>query len=134
MPSEGNLPGCSIAVRSRYSIDAMEMYQHDNAGAFRFVLRGELSGRQVPELECAWTTAQSILNGRDLAVDVSGVTNADKSGVDLLLRMRDSGARLGAPLPLASEELLRSLGLPVAVRAGGNLTQRALRWLGFSTA
>src|SRR5438046_231749 len=118
-----------MIARSRRCIDTMEMYQHDGATMFRFVLRGDLTGGDVPELEHAWTTAKSILNGRDLAVDVSGLTNADESGVDLLFRMRDSGARLSAPLPLASEELLRSLGVPVAARAEGFLRQRVLRWL-----
>jgi len=112
----------------------MELYQHDNAAMFRFVLRGGLTGAYVTELEHAWTTAQSILNGRDLAVDVSAMTNADESGVDLLFRMRDSGAHLMAPLPPASEELLRSLGVPVAAPAGGFLRERMLRWLRLSNA
>ena len=115
-------------------MSAMEMYQHDNAAMFRFVLRGALTGGWVPELEHAWTTAKSILDGRDLAVDVSGMTNADESGVELLFRMRASGARLTAPLPPASEELLRSLGVPVAARADGPLGQRLLRWLRLSGA
>jgi hypothetical protein len=107
----------------------MEMYQHDSAPMFRFVLRGNLAGHAVPELEHAWTTAKSILNGRDLLVDVSGVTDADEFGVDLLFRMRDSGARLTAPLPPASEEFLRSLGVPVAAPAGDLFTKKVLRFL-----
>ena len=122
-----------MTARSRWSID-MEMYQHDYAAMFRFVLSGDLTGDGVPQLEHAWTTAKSILHGRDLAVDVSGLTNADESGLDLLFRMRDSGARLSAPLPPASEELLRSLGVPVAAPAGGFLGQRVLRWLRLSNA
>jgi ABC-type transporter Mla MlaB component len=112
----------------------MEMYQHDYPAMFRFVVRGDLTGGVVPELEHAWTTAKSILHGRHLAVDVSGLTNADKSGIDLLFRMRDSGAHLSAPLPPASEELLRSLGVPVAAPAGGFLRQTVLRWLRLSNA
>ena len=72
----------------------MEMYQHDRAASFQFVLRGELTGDAVPELECAWTTARSIIAGKELVVDISGMTNADHSGIDLLTRMRESGARL----------------------------------------
>ena len=107
----------------------MEMYQHDCVTEFRFLLRGELTGGSVSELEHAWTTATSILNGRALAVDVSGLMNADESGVGLLFRMRDSGARLTAPLPPASEELLRFLGVPVAAPAGGSLRDTVLRFL-----
>ena len=107
----------------------MEMYQHDSAMMFRFVLRGDLTAGRVPELEHAWTTAKSILNGRDLVVDVSGITGADEFGVDLLSRMRDSGARLTAPLPPASEELLRSSGVPVAAQSGEVFRNRRLRFL-----
>ena len=96
----------------------MEVYQHDSAAMFQFVLRGELAGERAVELEHAWTTAKSILNGKELVVDVSGIKHADESGVDLLFRMRDSGARLTAALPPESEELLRSLGLPVAAPSG----------------
>jgi hypothetical protein len=107
----------------------MEMYQHDSATMFRFVLHGNLAGDRVPELEHAWTTAKSILNGRDLMVDVSGITDADELGVDLLSRMRDSGARLAAPLPPASREFLRSLGVPVAAPVGELFRKKVMRFL-----
>jgi ABC-type transporter Mla MlaB component len=92
----------------------MEMHQHDSAQAFRFVLSGELAGDAVQQLEWAWETAKSILAGRDLIVDVSGIANADRSGGELLCRMRESGARLTAALPPVSGGFLRSLGVPVA--------------------
>ena len=41
---------------------------------FEFVLRGELSGDGVQNLEHAWNTARSILAGRMLVVDISGKT------------------------------------------------------------
>ena len=112
----------------------MEMYQHDNAAMFRFVLRGSLTGDRVSELEHAWTTAKSILKGRDLVIDVSGIATADEPGVGLLLRMRDAGARLTAPQPPTSEELLRTLGVAAAAPAVGFLSQRVLRWLRLSSA
>ena len=107
----------------------MEMYQHDSATMFRFVLRGGLTDGGVPELEHAWTTAKSTLKDRDMVVDVSGVTNADEFGVELLSRMRDSGARFTAPLPPASEEFLRSLGVPVAAPGGEPFRSKVLRFL-----
>jgi len=107
----------------------MEMYLHDSAAMLRFVLRGDLTRCRAPELEHAWTTAKSVLNGRDLVIDVSGITNADEFGVELLLRMRDSGARLTARLPPASEEILRSLGVPVAAPGGDPFRTRVLRFL-----
>lgn len=94
----------------------MDIYQHDSAAMFRFVLRGRLNGDQVQDLECAWTTAKSILAGKDLAVDISGLVDADRAGLDLLFRMRTSGARLTAALPPESEDLLRSLGVSAEAR------------------
>ena len=92
----------------------MDMYQHDSARMFRFVLRGELCGYRVEELQHAWTTAQSILGTKELVVDVSGIAVADAAGLVLLSRMRESGARLIAALPPASPELLLSMGIPAA--------------------
>ena len=51
----------------------MEIYQHDSAAKFRFVLRGALAGEHVTESEHAWTTAESNLTGKELVVDVSGL-------------------------------------------------------------
>jgi len=98
----------------------MEMYLHDSANSLQFVLRGGLAN-QVRDLEQAWTTARSILAGKALVVDVSGITDADESGVDLLSRIRESGARLTAALPPKSEEFLRSLGLRAAAPSGRTL-------------
>src|ERR1017187_2055107 len=116
-PSEDVPPRCATGKRTR-GMMPMEMYQHDSATAFRFVLRGDLIGDQIQDLEHAWTTAKSILKSKELVVDVSGVTHADQSGVDLLSRMRDSGACLTAVLPPKSAGLLRSLGLSAAAPSG----------------
>jgi ABC-type transporter Mla MlaB component len=110
----------------------MDLYQHDSATMFQFVLRGELGGDSVGDLEHAWTTAKSILAGKELVVDVSGITNADPSGVNLLSRMRESGARLTAALPPASKGVLSSLGLPVAAPDGRHGRLRAWRLLRFT--
>jgi ABC-type transporter Mla MlaB component len=110
----------------------MDMYQHDSATMFRFVLRGELIGDWVQDLEHAWNTAKSILGGKDLVVDISGITKADSLGVDLLSRMRESGARLTAALPPESEDLLRSLGVPMEAPGGRRGSTRARRPLSFA--
>jgi len=80
---------------------------------FRFVLEGELTRNRVPEFKHAWTTARSILGTRALVVEISGITNADAGGVELLSRMRETGARLNAALPPESAEFIRSIGIPV---------------------
>jgi hypothetical protein len=110
----------------------MDMYQHYGPTMFQFVLRGELSGDGVRNLEHAWNTAKSILAGKELVVDISGITNADPLGVDLLSRMRESGARLTAALPPESEEFLRTFGIPAAPggRRPGAWALRLLRFVG----
>ncbi len=107
----------------------MEIYQHDSAAMFRFVLRGDLTRDQVESLEHAWTTAQSILNGKPLVVELSGITSADEFGVNLLSRMRKSGAGLTAALPPESEALLRALGVPVPAPRGRWTKSKVLRFL-----
>jgi ABC-type transporter Mla MlaB component len=92
----------------------MQIFQHDSAITFRFVLHGELTGDGVEELEHAWTTARSILGTKALVVDISGITNADAAGIELLSRMRETGASLSAALPPECRGFIRSMGIPVA--------------------
>jgi ABC-type transporter Mla MlaB component len=108
---------------------SMEMFQHDSAMMFRFVLRGELTSSGVQELEDAWNTARSILGTKALEVEISGVTTADAGGVQLLSRMRETGARLNAALPPESAEFIRSMGIPMAapVRSCGAWILRVLQ-------
>jgi hypothetical protein len=93
----------------------VNVYQYDSAAMFRFTVQGDLQGTCVDELEHAWIAATSVLKGKELVVDISGVTSVDRTGADLLSYMRESGVRLTAPPPLASPEIARSLGIPVAV-------------------
>jgi hypothetical protein len=78
---------------------SLVFFQHDGAATFRFVLIGRLYGRYTEDLEHAWTTARSVINGKELVVDVSSVTGMDAAGSDLLSRMRNSGARVVLPTP-----------------------------------
>ncbi len=107
----------------------MEMYLNDSAQAFEFVLRGKLTGGHVKSLEQAWITATSILNGKDLLVEVSTLTAADAEGIELLYRMAGAGACLKADLPPDSGEFLRSLGVPVAAPRPRNGRRWGLRRL-----
>src|ERR1039457_4926645 len=77
----------------------MQMYLNDSVKTFEFVLQGELTGNSVQSLEYAWITATSILNGKEVLVDVSALRAADAQGIELLDRMTGSGARLRAALP-----------------------------------
>jgi len=132
--AQGRVPASALAgeVDTGAPITSMDMYQHDSATMFKFVLRGELIGSRVLDVEHAWNTARSILARKELVVDISGVTTVDARGVDLLLRMRDSGARLTAALPPESEGFLRSLGVPLAAPRGRRGGSWALRFLGLA--
>jgi len=113
-------------------LTSIDMYLQDSPTMLRFVLSGKLTGLRAQDLEHAWITAQSILNGKELVVDVSGLTGADEFGVNLLARMRGSGACLTAAPPPKSEELLRSLGLSVAAPRGQCTRAKVLRFLRFA--
>jgi hypothetical protein len=92
----------------------MQMYLNDSVETFEFVLHGELTGDAVRSLEHAWITATSILDGKEVFVDVSGLTAADANGIELLHRMTGSGARLRAAPQPDSAEFLRSFGVVMA--------------------
>jgi len=105
------------------------MYQHDGATAFRFQLRGRLDGAQVENLEHAWRCASSVLRGKELVIDISGLTGADEQGVDLLFRIREAGARFVGPAPLECAVLAERFGVrstPANEPAGG--LRRLIWW------
>ena len=70
----------------------MDMYMHDGAGELRFVLRGELTGDPVRNLEHAWNTARSVLGGRQPLVDISGVKRADEGASNYCLACASQGS------------------------------------------
>lgn len=76
---------------------------------FRFVLRGELDSVSLGELQNAWETASSVTTNKAVVVDVTGLTTADPAGMELLTRMRRSGARFTAAVRTGREELFRAL-------------------------
>jgi len=92
----------------------MELYLNDSAEKFEIVLDGDLTADAARNLDHAWTTATSILKGKELVVDVSGLTSAGAEGVDLLGRMKRAGARLTAKRSPKSSDLVRFLGVPLA--------------------
>jgi outer membrane protein len=69
---------------------------HDSANGTRLQLEGKLAGAWVQELENCWTTAASALKGREMVVDLKGVTHIASEGRELLCRMHGAGVRLVA--------------------------------------
>lgn len=107
----------------------MDYYQHDGATTFRFQLAGELTGPWVTDLEHAWQTATSIMRDKQLVLDVSDLTGADATGVQLLHRMLRAGARLVSAEPPASPSLLRLLGVPVAFTPREHPSRSLRSWI-----
>ena len=84
---------------------AIDIYQHDSPETFRIVLKGDLSEAGTQQLRGAWETAKSILNRKELILEVSDVSAVHPAGVDLLSRMRESGFRISAARRMDCEEL-----------------------------
>lgn len=127
-----NAPALALEFRMQLETE-MQIYLHDRSAVFQFVLKGKLIGEWVPHLEHAWDTARSILAGKELVVDLSGMTGADSMGVALLSRMRESGARLtAAAIRPESEAFLTVLGVsaPRSSDGGGGWAWRFLRLSG----
>jgi len=99
--------------RSSAPHSLMEYYQHDGGTIFRFQLAGDLAGAVAMDLEHAWQTAMSIMRGRQLVLDVSGLTGVDSAGIQLIQRMFESGALVVSSEPSAAPDLLLSLGIPI---------------------
>src|SRR5437588_12985077 len=73
----------------------LNYYLHDGSGEFRIQLAGHLSQGSARDLEEAWRTASSTIDGKCLIVDLSHVTSIDVSGRELLDKWHTQGARLG---------------------------------------
>jgi len=63
-------------------------------------LEGKLIGAWVKEVERVWNSLAESRRGRNLLVDMCGVTFVDAAGKDLLTRMYKAGASLDAAGPL----------------------------------
>ena len=83
-------------------------YMHDGTTAFSFELAGRLSEDGARELQQAWRTASSTIDGRSLIVDLSYVTSIDVAGQHLLREWHDRGAQLVARSPEA-KALIQSI-------------------------
>jgi anti-anti-sigma regulatory factor len=67
-------------------------YLHDERTAFRFQLAGDLDRDSAADLEQSRQTAWSMLDGRRLVVDVTGIESIDAAGRELFDRWRGLGA------------------------------------------
>ncbi len=110
----------------------MKIYLHDNSSGFRLCLFGDLNQPAAAELERCWRAALTIVDGRKVVVDGTGLTSVQEDGLRLLARMTFSGVRVTADRLSSGERLLESLGTglertglkprpTLLARAGGGL-------------
>jgi ABC-type transporter Mla MlaB component len=71
-------------------------------------LEGQLIGAWVAEVENAWRTANSILVGRSLYLDLNSVDHVDGAGKYLLALIARSGTQLMASGP-EMKDLLQAI-------------------------
>ncbi len=73
---------------------------HDSAVELLLHLEGRLVGPWVQEAALCWETAQSIIAGRRVVVDLQDVGFVDAEGEQLLAAMHRQGATLRAACPM----------------------------------
>ena len=88
-------------------------YLHDESAAFRFQLAGDLSQESVLDLDQACETASSTFRGRDVIVDLTGVSSIDTAGRELLDRWRKFDARFTVATSEAMARLEPVTGAPI---------------------
>lgn len=72
----------------------LEYYLHDEAGALRIEIAGNLTGAGVSSIGHALRTAKSTLAGRPIVVGLTAVAEADDDGRGLLRTWHRGGARI----------------------------------------
>jgi anti-anti-sigma regulatory factor len=93
----------------------LRYYLHDGSEAFRIELAGHLSHHGARDLQQAWRTAASVMNGKSLIVDLTGVTSIDTSGRELLVQWHADGADLVTTSSAATTRIQSMTDLPVVL-------------------
>jgi hypothetical protein len=95
----------------------MKIYLHDNSSGFRLCLFGDLNETAAAELERCWRGALSIVDGRTIRVDGTGLNSVTDAGRRLLGRMTLAGTRVNADWSSPALGLLSFLG-PALEKSG----------------
>jgi len=94
----------------------LDYYIHDHSDALRLSIIGDLSGPGVASLDQASRTADSVLHGRQLVIDLAA-TCADEHGRNLLLRWHRMGARIIARSSESRAFAQGIVGAPIEILA-----------------
>jgi len=87
-------------------------YMHDEAAAFRFQLAGDLSKDTTTDLDQARETASSVLGGRPLIVDFTGIGSIDTAGRQLIEKWHGLGAQFVVTTRQAKLRIQSMTGVP----------------------
>jgi len=110
--------------------EPLRYYMHDGSTAFRFELAGSFSGKGAWDVEQAWRTASSVIEGLDLIIDLSYVTHIDEAGHELLGKWHAQGARFVAISAETGARVQALMDHPVVVTSPKRETST---WLPFRT-
>src|SRR5215510_4015221 len=95
--------------------EGLSYYMHDEAAAFRFRLAGDLSHSGTADLDQARQTASSVLGGRSLVVDLTGIVSIDTAGRQLIEKWRRLGAQFVVTTSLAKLRIQSMTDVPVSL-------------------
>ena len=97
---------------SENGANRLSYYMHDEAAAFRFQLAGDLSKDTTADLDQARETASSILGGRTLIVDLTGIASIDTYGRQLIEKWHGLGAQFVVTTRQAKMRIQSMTGVP----------------------
>jgi anti-anti-sigma regulatory factor len=72
----------------------LKITTHSSDDTTRITLEGRLAGPWISELERCWRESEQSAGGRQVVVDLTGVTFVEQDGKALLTRMYQAGAEL----------------------------------------
>ena len=81
-------------TKTRLFQSNLKYYIHDSLDAFRFELKGELTGNDLGELNGCWQTAKTTLGSRKLIIDLRSLAAVDDEGRQWLNTMSAQGASI----------------------------------------
>ena len=93
--------------------NCLTYYMHDEAAAFRFQLKGDLSKEITAELDQARETASSVFRGRPLIVDFTGLESIDTAGRQLIEKWHGLGAQFVVTTRQAERRMRSMTGISI---------------------
>lgn len=95
MSMAGPVPNPPCGTSHAYVVETMlKVSTKEREGSITFVLEGRLCGAWTAEAEQAWSRLLAIATGREVLLDLGGVTFIDRAGEELLVSMLACGTKV----------------------------------------